>query len=84
MLLDKYMQSDEYFTEIESAVDANPHYKAKEKEHSGTLKSLNLDRETHYSVDGAAMQMMMAARELAYRKGFLDGIKLMEVQHNEG
>ena len=77
LMLDRYMESDEYCKEIESAVDANPQYRAVEKEYLEVLKNLNLDMETYDLVDRAAVFMMMAARELAYKKGFQDGVNLI-------
>jgi hypothetical protein len=77
MLLDKYMQSDEYIKEIEAAVDSNPDFRAKEKIYLDTLKSLNLDIDTYDLVDMEVVQLIEAARELAYKKGFSDGVNLV-------
>ena len=64
-MLKNYMESKNYYDEIEAAVDSKPEYKDCEKMYLDSLKSLNLDRENYDKVDGAAVQMMSAARELA-------------------
>ena len=77
MMLNKYMKSNEYYEEIEKAVDANPEYKAQEKVYLNSLESLNLGKEAYNSIDASATLMMASARELAYKKGFHDGVKLV-------
>lgn len=50
-MLNRYMKSNEYYAEIEKAVDDSPEYKTQEKEYFDTLESLNLSKEAYYLVD---------------------------------
>lgn len=81
MLLNEYMQSNEYFEEIEKAVDENQKYKAEEKVYLDALNALQkeygFDHKVYDSIDNAATLMMVAARELSYKKGFRDGVLLV-------
>ena len=76
-MLSRYMQSEEYTRDIEAVVDVNLEFKVKEKECLDLLESFNLDRKTYDSFDFAVTFMMIAARDLAYRKGFHDGVALV-------
>ena len=73
-MLSRYMQSNEYSEDIEAVVDENPEFKEKEKEFLEAVKSLNLNVKTIDLIDRAAVFMMITARDLAYRKGFHDGV----------
>ena len=80
-MLSKYMESNEYFKDIEAAVDENPEYKEKERIYLDALKALKeeygFDNMVYDSIDNPATGIMVAARELAYKKGFQDGVLLV-------
>lgn len=75
-MLDLYMKSDEYFNMIEKAVDNTDVFKAISNEFKDALDKLNLDLKTCDTIDNPAIMMTCEARELGYKKGFQDGVKL--------
>ena len=76
-MLSKYMKSNEYYAEIEKAIEESPEYKAQDKQFVDALDSLNLGQKAYNLIDDSATLMMAAARELAYTKGFQDGVNLI-------
>jgi hypothetical protein len=84
-MLNNYMKSYEFDEEMERTVNNTPEIRAKEKIFSELLDGLNLDIKTYDSIDDAAIQMMISARELAYKKGFQAGVSLIvgcTAEHN--
>ena len=76
-MLEKYMESDQYYEMIEEIVEENEEFKKVHDEFSRALDNLNLDRKNYDTIDHPAIGMMTEARDIAYKKGFQDGVRLI-------
>ena len=76
-MLDVYMKTDEYIYAIEKVVNDNPEYKAMETEFLSILDRLGLDSKTYSLIDDQVIQMMYTARDIGYREGFRNGVRMI-------
>ena len=76
-MLEAYMKSDEYLNMIEKAVDATNEYQSQDEKFEKILSEYCTDPIAYDVVDSAVSLLMMSARELAYKKGFQDAVKLI-------
>ncbi len=76
-MLKDYMKSNEYSKKMDRAVFKNKMYKAEEKKYLEVLDGLNLEFKARDNVELAVGLMESAITDLAYEKGFYDGVELM-------
>lgn len=76
-MLNNYMKSNEYHAEIEKVVEESPEFKKWDEEYTAALDRIVPNNNLHESIETPATLLMVAARDLAYKKGFQDGVLLV-------